>query len=155
SVHPIYGGHTPAITSVVLVRGSRQRRCPMGRASVDAPKRPICLGRAPAFRLQWRPAGGHMRYLIVLAAFSSVACVMPIDIAGGPRNANYRLEPKHLGEQLRPIVADEPEALTRIDEIEHDERVSKVSMWTGFGLLGGCLAVSAAENTTTQMTGAT
>jgi hypothetical protein len=92
---------------------------------------------------------------LLAMTISSGACVVPIDVAGGPQRVSHRLRPDHIGEDMRPLVQDEPAARARLDEVESDARVSKVALWTGFGLLGACLLVSMASNQATMNGGST
>jgi hypothetical protein len=91
--------------------------------------------------------------LLVALAMTGGACVVPIDVAGGPQRVSHRLRPDHIGEDMRPLVADEPAARARLDEVESNARVSRVALWTGFGLLGACLLVSMSSSQATASGG--
>jgi hypothetical protein len=87
-----------------------------------------------------------MRIALLSITSCLFACAVPIDIAGGPRNTTQRLDNRHLTDEMRAAVGDDPEALAQVGRIERREKISKVTLWGGLALLAGCIAVSASSN---------
>lgn len=89
-----------------------------------------------------RPLPFRCAALLAPAFLGLLGACGPVQVAGGPSRSTLTLNPANLGSELRPLVAEEPQALAKLDRVERNGKISQVFLWSGFGALGGCLLLS-------------